>query len=92
MIILQRKMGEIMRNRDTSIDTMKSILIIFMILAHIIQFFPVWWWKTEHISNYVNLTTFSGFMFTFGYVCYKAYIGKEMDSHEFRNKMCRNFF
>lgn len=62
-----------MKERDRSIDLMKTILVIFMIMAHVIQFFPSV--KIAHIfSVYVNLTTFSGFMFSFGFVCYKAYI------------------
>lgn len=64
-----------MKNRDMSIDLMKSILVIFMIIAHIIQFFPSGS-LANLFSEYVNLTTFSGFMFTFGYVCYKAYVVK----------------
>ncbi len=61
-----------LKNRDTSIDNLKGILVVFMIFAHIIQFFPAGN-RARILSDYVNLTTFSGFMFSFGYVSYKAY-------------------
>lgn len=64
-----------MKQRDRSIDLMKSILTIQMIIAHIIFFFK----KNGTMSSfgtYTNLIAFSGFMFTFGYVCNKAYISK----------------
>lgn len=63
-------------HRDKSMDLMKSVLVVLMIFAHIVSFFP----KGEmayKFADFVNLTTFSGFMFTFGYVSYKAYIQKE---------------
>ena len=50
-----------------------------MILAHCMQFFvylhevPA----ARIISDYVNLTTFSGFVFVFGYVSYHAYLQKD---------------
>lgn len=64
--------------RERSIDCFKGILTILMIFAHCIQFFG-----TEEdfpqnvILNYINLTTFSGFLFCFGYVSNKAYFEKE---------------
>lgn len=80
-----------MQKRETSIDLMKGILVLFMIIAHIIQFFPLNG-ITNHFSNYVDLTTFSGFMFTFGYVCYKAYISKNINNQTLGTKLCLNFF
>lgn len=67
-----------MKLRDNSIDFMKGLLVMLMILGHTIQFFPGDHFSS-YLSLYVNLTTFSGFMFTFGYVCYKAYILKPSD-------------
>ena len=81
----------IMYKRESAIDVMKGILVLFMILAHIIQFFP-FGKITIHFSNYVDLTTFSGFMFTFGYVCYKAYISKNISSRSLFKKLFLNFF
>lgn len=64
--------------RNHSVDFMKSILVILMMMAHVVQFFPCG--KIAGVfSTYVNLTTFSGFMFTFGFVCYTAYIEKSAD-------------
>jgi len=50
-----------------------------MVFAHCIQFFGDLG-KNQiayHISEYINLTTFSGFLFCFGYVSDLAYFGKE---------------
>lgn len=58
---------------------MKGILTLQMIFAHCIQFYaelekdPV----VLHISEYINLTTFSGFLFCFGYTSYLSYFTKE---------------
>ena len=76
--------------RDTSIDNYKGILVVLMVLAHIIQFFPLNL-LTNIFSQYVNLTTFSGFMFCFGFVCYKAYINRHYNKSTFLKKMIKNF-
>lgn len=77
--------------RDFSIDGMKGTLVILMILGHIVQFFPGG--KYENIiSYYVNLTTFSGFMFTFGYVSYNAYLSSNISNFILRKKLTKNFF
>lgn len=65
--------------RVRRIDILKGILTLQMILAHCIQFYvdlgrnPV----ALHISDYINLTTFSGFLFCFGYASHLAYFRKE---------------
>jgi hypothetical protein len=65
--------------RDKTIDCFKGILTIQMILAHCLQFYcnldaeRGWRFLTE----YINLTTFSGFVFAFGYVSYMAYAKEE---------------
>lgn len=64
-----------MKQRDKSIDLMKSILVVQMIIAHITFFFSRKG-QMSLLGIYTNLVVFSGFMFTFGYVCYKAYIAK----------------
>lgn len=61
------------KQRNYSIDFMKSILVIVMILAHVVQFFRCGIIGSI-ISNYANLTTFSGFVFVFGFVSYISYI------------------
>ena len=62
------------KNRDKLPDYIKGILTILMILSHIAN---VCGGGNNSFSKYVNLTTFSGFMFCFGYVCYMAYMTKE---------------
>ncbi len=65
--------------RDSRIDCFKGILTIQMILAHCFQFFSnLEVEKGWHfITDYINLTTFSGFVFAFGYVSYQSYIQTE---------------
>lgn len=71
-----------MKKRVLAIDYMKSFLVIGMILAHTVQFLK----KTavgvlsillDRFSDYINLITFSGFLFCFGYACYVAYLRKD---------------
>ena len=56
---------------------LKGILTITMILCHSIQFFGV---EDDPVQgflvNVINLTTFSGFVFCFGYVGEMAYFQK----------------
>ncbi len=61
------------------IDIMKGILTLQMIFAHCIQFYTDLEKNTLalHISEYINLTTFSGFLFCFGYASYLSYFTKE---------------
>lgn len=65
-----------MRYRE--IDAFKGILTLQMILAHCLQFFmdlsPGSWQHT--LSEYINLTTFPGFIFAFGFVAWGAYLRK----------------
>ncbi len=65
----------ITKKRDNSIDILKGILTIFMIICHVIQFFRGGT-LGEYISVFVGLTTFSGFMFCLGYVFPLAYTNK----------------
>lgn len=68
--------------RDKKLDCFKGILTIQMILAHCLQFFSdlntnkAWWFITE----YINLTTFSGFVFAYGYISHKAYFQGEFSN------------
>ena len=63
--------------RDRSVDVMKGILVIQMVLCHCIQFFGNESWPIQkQICDYINLTTFSGFLFTFGFACNYAYFSK----------------
>ncbi len=70
--------GTKMAGRDRSVDILKGILVLQMVLCHCIQFFgrdskPV----QQQICDYINLTTFSGFMFTFGCSCWYAYFSRD---------------
>lgn len=75
--------------RDKSIDLLKGFLTITMILAHIIQFFPLNK-LTASISNYINLTAFSGFMFCFGYVSYITYT-KKTNKNIYNKNLLKHF-
>ena len=53
---------------------MKGLLTLAMILCHCLQFFGKEDAGIEKILvNVINLTTFSGFLFCFGFVCCLAY-------------------
>ena len=67
--------------RDSRIDCFKGILTIQMILAHCFQFYSnldveKGW---HFLTDYINLTTFSGFVFAFGYVSYQSYLQKDFN-------------
>ena len=63
--------------RKREIDIMKGILTVTMILCHSIQFFGVEKDLVQgFLVNIINLTTFSGFLFCFGYVGNMAYFQK----------------
>ena len=57
------------RGRNREIDICKGILTVTMILGHCIQFFGFEEQGVQKILvNVINLTTFSGFLFCFGFV------------------------
>lgn len=64
--------------RHKGLDLFKGFLTIQMIAAHCMQFFANLKPDTVpfYVSEYINLTTFSGFIFAFGYVSYHAYLTK----------------
>ena len=66
-----------MNGRDDSLDMMKGCLTVLMVLSHLTYVVP--FDGIGKFNAYVNLTTFSGFMFCFGYVCWKAYIENERE-------------
>ncbi len=63
--------------RDNALDMMKGWLAALMVASHLTYAVPFEW--KDGFNTYVNLTTFSGFMFCFGYVCWKAYIEKDRE-------------
>lgn len=65
--------------RNVPIDMMKGFIVVLMTCSHLIgvtSFYFNYEWVRVFVT-YVNLTTFSGFLFCFGYVCYSAYIDRE---------------
>lgn len=78
-------------NRDRSIDFMKTILVFGMIEAHVIQFLGDKLNKLQYInSTFINLITFSGFMFCFGYVSDIVYL-KKVGNNIIKKKLFKNF-
>lgn len=78
------------KERDRSIDMLKTLLVIGMILGHCIQLIGNPISITTAISTGVNLITFSGFLFCFGYAVSIAYLGKSKDY--VKNKIIKNCF
>lgn len=70
-----------MKQRDQTIDILKGMLVFGMVLSHVAGLlssnadFPV-----KHVWLLTGLVTFSGFVFSFGYVCQLAYFGKDFQS------------
>ncbi len=66
-----------MKTRVREIDIMKGLLVLAMILCHCIQFFgDESAGLQKYLADFINLTTFSGFLFCFGYVCELIYYQK----------------
>jgi hypothetical protein len=66
------------RRRERSIDIFKGLLVLGMVYCHTLQFFsdPQIYPNAQRIIDVVNLITFSGFVFSFGYVSQLAYYSK----------------
>jgi hypothetical protein len=66
-----------LNQRDISIDLFKTFLVVGMVSAHVIQFLAQ---KNltflSPFSDYINLISFSGYLFAFGYSTYLAYFQK----------------
>src|SRR3990172_6884401 len=67
--------------RDPDIDLWKGLLVILMVWAHVIQLMGDrnHSWAQREISDLVNVTAFSSFLFSFGYVTYLSYFSREVD-------------
>ncbi len=67
-----------MKKRFVELDYFKGILVIFMVLCHCIQFFGHEGEIVQGtITTIINLTTFSGFFFAFGYAHQLSYLDKD---------------
>jgi hypothetical protein len=66
------------QKRIRSIDIFKGLLVLGMVYCHTLQFYSSSqvYPNAQHIIEFVNLITFSGFVFSFGYVCQLAYYSK----------------
>ncbi len=67
-------------SHNITIDVLKGLLVIGMVLAHAISLLgneeqTLW----LGLRNLINLTAFSGFLFCFGYTCYQAYFRPSAD-------------
>lgn len=71
--------------RSSALDIFKGLLVFGMILAHIIQILGN---RNDYllsaISKYINLISFSGFLFAFGYANYFAYFSKDFQVVKWR--------
>lgn len=81
-----------MNERDLSIDIFKGFLVIGMIICHCMQFFsdmelyPV----SSIVVNLLNIITFPGFVFAFGYTSYLAYFNNGRG--DARKRILKNAF
>jgi hypothetical protein len=65
-------------HRNIEIDLMKGLLTVGMILDHSIQFISEKSFVMTGLAQLVNLASFSGFLFCFGYANWAAYLTKPM--------------
>lgn len=79
-----------MTERDRSIDLLKGTLVIGMIYAHIMSFFSHLPYFAIIVKLFINVITFSGFLFCFGYVCQLSYFHKTINT--VYKKLLNNFF
>ncbi|QMV41054.1 acyltransferase family protein [Cohnella cholangitidis] len=66
------------KKRERGIDIFKGLLVIGMVYCHTLQFFsdPQIYPNGQRFIDFINLITFSGFVFSFGYVSQLAYYAK----------------
>ena len=79
------------KSHDTSLDLFKGVLVCGMVAAHVVQFFPSGGNVSEAFSTYINLITFSGFMFVFGCTCSIAYLFKRISYPLLAKKLLKGF-
>lgn len=79
------------KSHDTSLDLFKGVLVCGMVAAHVVQFFPSGGGLSEVFSTYINLITFSGFMFVFGCTCSIAYLFRRISYSALAKKLLKGF-
>lgn len=67
------------KDRNRSIDMLKTLLVVGMILGHCIQLIGEPLRITTAFSTLINLITFPAFLFCFGYAVSIAYLGKNRE-------------
>lgn len=77
-------------NRNKSIDIFKTLLVVGMVLSHTIGLIGSDKGASFYFSTFINLISFSGFMFCYGYVVNMVYLKK--DKKESRKRLFKNFF
>ena len=78
------------KNRSLALDIMKSVLVLGMIAAHVFQLCYGGENRfVELFSLYINIITFSSFMFVFGCTSYFAYFKNHRPQTSYR--LMRNF-
>lgn len=68
--------GSMARRRDRSLDLFKALLVIGMVVCHCIQLIGDDARAGFWVAQLINLITFSGFMFSFGYAVQLAYFSR----------------
>ena len=63
--------------RELKIDLIKAFLVLGMIFSHSLDFFINRTYISNIVGNFLNLVSFPGFLFVFGYNSYNAYIKNE---------------
>lgn len=79
--------------RNPSIDIMKSILVILMTMSHLTYYTSMHiHYNVEEFNAYVDLTTFSGFIFCFGFASWYAYVNSERNYKTISIRLLKGFF
>lgn len=68
------------KERDRSIDMLKTLLVLGMILGHCVQLIGEPLRITTALATLINLITFPAFLFCFGYAVSIAYLGKSKET------------
>jgi len=71
-------MASVQPGRERALDIFKGLLVIGMVYCHCLQFFSdqLVYPAGQRFIDVINLITFSGFVFSFGYVSQLAYYAK----------------
>lgn len=80
------------KKRDLTLDVMKTLLVIGMITAHVFQLCYMGNNKMISLfSLFMNIITFSSFMFVFGCSSQIAYFNRYKERNSVKTKLLKNF-